>query len=76
MYDANAPAMDAKRTAEIAESALAAFEDIGLADAAYVAQWALLHIWRGHTNDPADIVLIEGIECRLNPKLLLENVDG
>ena len=67
--------MDAKRTAEITESALAAFEDLSLADAAEVAQWTLLKIWRGHTDDLADIDRIKGIEFRLNPKLFLEDMD-
>lgn len=61
--------IDAAHLAGLAESSLAAFEDLSLPDAAYLAQWAFLDIWEAHTSDPVDIETIDRIKRRLNPAL-------
>lgn len=55
-----------------AQEGLAAFEDLPLSAAAEIAQWSLIEILRDHTDDPADIALIERIERRLRPELFCD----
>jgi hypothetical protein len=75
-WDANRQrwvAVNAKTTIALAQEGLSAFEDLPLSAAAEIAQWSLIEILRDHTDDPADIALIERIERRLRPELFTDS---
>lgn len=57
--------MDTKRVRQLANSALAGFEDLCIEDAVEVALWNLMGILQHVADDPGSIALVERVEQRL-----------
>lgn len=65
--------MDAMRVRQLANSALAGFEDMSLEGAVEFALWNLTEILAHVADDPGSVSLIERIEVRLRGEGFLGN---
>ena len=60
--------MDAMKVRQLADHALAGFEDLSHDSAVEVALWDLCEILAHVTDDPGSIALVERVEVRLRNK--------